>query len=490
MEKRLETLISGASGYKIWGRHDTAPILGLTFDSRRVKKGYIFTAIKGAHVDGVRFWRQAIDKGAVGVLAYKSPPPDFPLEEYFWIEAKDPIVLSAYLLSRFRDVSDITFIGVTGTNGKSSTTFWSHYIDPDGGSIGTTGLWAKGKVLKESLGNTTPFPDILWESIWELQNRGVKRIYIEVSSHGIMTGRVAFVPFSWTLFTNLEPEHQDAHPVLEEYFNIKKRFVFSVKPERRIIGLQNYWGRRLLRMSGSETTTYGMVPDADYTVWRWRRQDGHIYVEWLLRDFVLKAQVPAMPSFFIYNLTGVLALAHKLGFGIDAGVLSSLPKPSGRFVTYHCEGRTVIVDYAHTPRAVQGLIEDIKHLYPGKRILLVVGAVGSGDRVKRWKIGAIASRMADALFISPHNPKGEDEESICMDVYSGVSRGHYHKVLYVGGRRKAIMRAWSESKDGDVVVLAGRGDEKVYITKEGVNLDFSDLNVLMEMGISCGVLEL
>jgi len=196
-----------------------------------------------------------------------------------------------------------------------------------------------------------------------------------------------------------------------------------------------------------------------------------------------------MPSFFIYNLTGVLGLAHQLGFGIDAGVLSSLPKPSGRFATYNCEGRTVIVDYAHTPRAVQGLIEDIKHLYPGKRILIVVGAVGSGDRVKRWKIGAIASKMADALFISPHNPKGEDEQTICMDVYSGVSKGYSHKVLYAGNRREAVKEVWYRSKPGDVVVLAGRGDERAYITKEGINLDFSDLNVLKEIGVSCGDLE-
>ncbi|NOZ92727.1 hypothetical protein GM182_03695 [bacterium 3DAC] len=488
MERQLKTLIEGAPAYKIWGKHENG-ILGVRFDSRRIEPGYIFTAVKGTHVDGVRFWKQALERGAVGVISYMAPPDDFPLDTHFWIETKDPIVFSAYILSRIRDVSDITFIGVTGTNGKSSTTFWSHYIDPDGGSIGTTGLWAKGKVLKESLGNTTPFPDVLWESIWTLQDKGVKRIYIEVSSHGIMTGRVAYVPFQWTLFTNLEPEHQDAHPVLEGYFRIKYSFMFTVPEERRIIGLQNHWGRRLFRMSGEGSITYGMVPDADYTVWRWRRHNGKIHVEWLLKDFVLKAQIPAMPSFFIYNLTGVLGLAHQLGFGIDAGVLSSLPKPSGRFATYQCEGRTVIVDYAHTPRAVQGLIEDVKHLYPGRRIMIVVGAVGSGDRVKRWKIGAIASRMADALFISPHNPKGEDEETICMDVYSGVSRGYSHKVLYVGGRRSAVAEAWKRSKPGDVLVLAGRGDEKAYITKEGVNLDFSDLNVLKEMGISCGVLE-
>jgi len=489
VERALQYLISGASGYKIWGNHEDVTVRGLVFDSRRVKKNYIFTAIKGSHVDAVRFWPQALQKGAVGVLSYTEPTSNYPLDTHFWIEAKNPMNLSAYLLSRFRDVSDITFIGVTGTNGKSSTTFWSHYIDPDGGSIGTTGLWAKGKVLKESLGNTTPFPDILWESIWRLQDEGVKRIYIEVSSHGILSGRIAYVPFSWTLFTNLEPEHQDAHPVLEGYFDIKKSFIFSVPVHRRVIGLQNHWGRRLFRLSGNDSITYGMVPDADYTVWRWRMHDNKVHVEWLLKDFVLKSTIPAMPSFFIYNLTGVLTLAHVLGFGIDAGVLSSLPKPSGRFATYECEGRTVIVDYAHTPRAVQGLIEDIKHLYPGRRILIVVGAVGSGDKVKRWKIGAIASRMADALFISPHNPKGEDEETICMDVYSGVARGYSHKVLYAGGRKEAIIKAWQNSKKGDVVVLAGRGNEKAYITKEGLNLDFTDLNVLKEMGITCGALE-
>jgi len=488
VKKLLLDILNGQRNYKVWGFHDKW-IGGLRFDSRRIEKDFIFTAVKGAHVDGVNFWRQAIQKGAAGIISYCPPPPDFPLEDYFWIETPNPVSLSAYILSRMRDVSNITFIGVTGTNGKTSTTFWSHYIDPDGGSIGTTGLWVKGRLVLESLGNTTPFPDILWESIWRLQDEGVKRIYIEVSSHGIMSDRVAFVPFQWTLFTNLEPEHQDAHPIIEEYFGVKKKFIFSVPPSRRIIGLQNHWGRRLFRMSGDDSITYGMTPDADYTVWRWRLTEGYIHVQWLLKDFVLKAKIPAMPSFFIYNLTGVLALAHQLGFGIDAGILSSLPKPSGRFAIYNCEGRIVIVDYAHTPRAVQGLISDIKHLYPGRRILMVVGSVGNGDKVKRWKIGAIASRMVDALFISPHNPKGEDENVICMDVYSGVSKGYHHKVIYIGGRKAAIKEIWKYSLPGDVVVLAGRGNERSYITREGVNLDFSDLNVLKEMGVKCGDLE-
>jgi len=486
-----DLLVSVNTKYEIFGRADLS-LAGIRMDSRLIEPGYAFTAVKGLHHDGNLYWPDALNKGAVGVISSQMPPPDFPVDKYFWITTPEPIALTGELLSRFRDLDDVIFIGVTGTNGKSSITFWAHYLDPYGGSVGTTGVWFGRKNIVETLHNTTPMPDKLWEAIWKLVDLGAKRIYVEVSSHGIREKRVAGIPFSWTIFTNLEPEHRDAHPDLEEYFSVKSGFVLSVPEHRRVIGLQDHWGRRLYRISGNRSVTFGLSPDADFALWRWRKDtDLKLACVWKTgNNGLLSAKVPFVSSFFLYNLTGVLAILEKLGvdFNEIAAYLENMQKPSGRFELLECDGRIVVLDYAHTPRAIKALLVDVRNMFPDRRILTVVGAVGSGDRIKRAKIGIIASKYSDRVFLSPHNPKGEPSDKLLADILGGVPKHYMDRVVFAGHRRDAILEAWKCSQEGDVLVIAGRGRETAYITENG-DENFSDLDVLGELGVTCRDLE-
>ncbi len=492
IRRRLVELLSAAkTEYRLFGKTDVS-LAGIRMDSRRIEPGYAFTAVKGLHHDGNLYWPDALKKGAVGVISQEMPPSDFSLDTYFWITTPDPIGLTGELLSGFMDLEGVTFIGVTGTNGKSSITFWAHYLDPHGGSVGTTGVWFGRKNIIETLHNTTPMPDRLWESIWKLMDLGAKRIYVEVSSHGIRERRIAGIPFSWTIFTNLEPEHRDAHPDLEEYFAVKSGFVLSVPEDRRVIGLQDHWGRRLFRISGKRSVTFGLSPDADFSLWRWRR-DGGLKLECVWKtgnNGMLRAKVPFVSSFFLYNLTGVLAVLEKLGVDLSevARYLETMQKPEGRFELLECDGRIVVLDYAHTPRAIEALLMDVRTIFPGRRILTVVGAVGSGDRIKRAKIGIIASKHSDKVFLSPHNPKGEPSDKLLADILGGVPKHYMDRVVFAGHRRDAILEAWKCSQEGDVLVIAGRGRETAYITENG-DENFSDLDVLGELGLACRDLE-
>src|SRR6202050_3106457 len=487
-------------GAEVLAQSGDPAVTSVEYDSRRVKPGCLFVAMRGESSDGNRFIDQAISAGAVGVVTDSAA--EKPRRGVAWAVVPNGRRALARVSANFykKPAERIAITGITGTNGKSTTAFLLESILTAAGRksalIGTIEYHVAGKILPAP--HTTPEALELNRIFNEALGNGATDAVMEVSSHALAQERVFGVPFDVAVFTNLTRDHLDYHKTMEEYF-AAKRVLFegcgTDAPRAVVTNVDDEYGAKLAEFSRKRSSVvlkYG-----------WERGDFHAEkVEVTTRgtrfDLVMPEGKIAVFSALlgrvnVYNILAAAGAGYARGCAaqaIAAGIdkLASVP---GRFERVECgQPFTVVVDYAHTDDALRNLTALARELVCGSkgRVITVFGCGGDRDRKKRPLMGEAAGRGSDFVVLTSDNPRTEDPLAIMNDAVVGLQKAGV-KYSVEADRRKAIALAIGEARPGDIVLLAGKGHEKAQVTREGT-IPFDDLEVargaLLAAGFECG----
>ncbi len=485
------TLAPGASALvEAAGRGETN-VTGVTHDSRAVSRGTIFVAIRGLRADGATFAADAIKRGALAVVS-ESPAPDG--ASVPWLRTTDARLALAELAAIIHGHPSeaLTLVGVTGTNGKTTTAYLlASVFDAAGlpcGRLGTVTFRVGPSPADEhDASHTTPEASDLERLLRDMVTRGCRACAMEVSSHALVLDRVAYLRFAAAIFTNLTRDHLDFHGDMQQYFAAKRR-LFEMLPAGApaIVNVDDPRGRELAT-SLPRVVTYGIDRDADV-----RAHDVHSSLEGLAFDvdtprgpIAMRSPLVGRPN--VYNILAAAAAALALDVPIDAieRGISALDHVPGRFqiVSTPTDDVRVVVDYAHTDDALKNLLETARPLAEG-RVITVFGCGGDRDRTKRPLMGAVAARLSDLVVLTSDNPRSEDPQRIIDEVKRGLSptpepgapaRASTPSVTILD-RRLAIEHAVRAARPGDLVLIAGKGHEKYQVIGDRT-LPFDDVEV-------------
>jgi UDP-N-acetylmuramoyl-L-alanyl-D-glutamate--2,6-diaminopimelate ligase len=456
------------------------PLIGLTADSRTVKMGSIFVAYPGTVLDGRAFITEAIARGAAAVLWERS--------SFTWDERWEiPNLGIEDLRAKISEIAGHLFgnpseslwmAGVTGTNGKTSVSQWiAAALDALGrrsAVIGTLGNGLVGERVEAK--NTTPDPIVLQRLLADYLRRGARAVAMEVSSHGLDQGRVAGIKYDAAVFTNLTRDHLDYHGTMEAYAEAKFR-LFSARGLRHsVVNIDDDWGARFAERLGGDVITFGTRKGARVHASRVGLSEAgvrfHVDSEWGGGEI----GAPVLGAFNVSNLLAVLGTLLAAGVAFDAAraALGALEPVPGRLERVGGgSAPLVVVDYAHTPDALEKALEALRPtVAAGHRLVCVFGCGGDRDPGKRPLMGQVATRLADHVIVTSDNPRGEDPDAIIAQVLAGVSGD----AEAIEDRQVAIFSAVHQARPGDVVLLAGKGHE-TYQEIAGVRHPFSDREV-------------
>lgn len=462
-------------------------ITGIQYDSRKVALGNLFVAIKGFQSDGHQYIRQALEQGAIAVMisdeAYCS-------NEYPWILVEDCRLALAQISSVFygHPSEKLTLIGVTGTNGKTTTTnLICHIIEEQGektGLIGTIHNRIGDKVLEGS--RTTPESLELQQMFAAMVDEGIRYAVMEVSSHALELHRVDCCDFDIAVFTNLTQDHLDYHVTMENYCRAKtilfqmlgKNGEKAGLQKTAVINMDDPWAGHFLVACNVPVVTYSMHKDAS-----WKAEQVEVGAEGVRYSVDgHPVQLHLTGNFNVYNSLAALAVGEALGFSLDSVIqaLEQVTGIAGRFQTVKgARDFSVIVDYAHTPDGLENVISTAQAFAKGK-VITVFGCGGDRDRTKRPLMGEVAAELSDYCVVTSDNPRTEDPEQILQDILPGVEKHMEPDTYHVEvDRRKAIHYAVQMAQPGDVVLLAGKGHEN-YQDVNGVKHHFDDYEVAQE----------
>jgi UDP-N-acetylmuramoyl-L-alanyl-D-glutamate--2,6-diaminopimelate ligase len=480
--KSLETLLRGVNLLQVWGDL-THEIVQITPDSRRVSRGTLFSAMRGVTDDGDRYIPQAIAAGATAIVTEKVAPEDLP-ESLCWIQVPDARQAHAELSAAFWDhpSRELRLVGITGTNGKTSvaTLLWQLYsrMGFSAGLISTVDIRWPGHSEVARL--TTPDVSDTQCLLRRMADAGCTHVFMEVSSHAAHQGRVAELHFSGGVFTNITHDHLDYHGTFANYIAAKKSFFDSLPSSAfALINTVDKHADVMVQNTRAHVVRYAMRGEADFR--------GRL-LENSLAGLVLRIQSHTLSSRLLGDFNGANLLA-AYGVGVLLGeketdilqALSACTPAEGRMEWVRDEtGRIGIVDYAHTPDALEKAIRTLLPLRPaGHRLLVVIGCGGDRDTLKRPVMGRLAGRLADMVVLTSDNPRSEDPEAILEAMESGVEAGDRTKVQRVTDRAQAIQVASRLARPGDILLVAGKGHEK-YQEIRGQRLPFDDKKVLCE----------
>ena len=469
------------------GADTTSAVTGVAYDSRAVEPGHVFVAIKGLHADGASFAQQAIERGAVAIVSEQPPPLDIHVP---WAMVGDARLALALLAATFyhHPSAEIQVVGITGTNGKTTTAYLiASIFDAAGIPCGVLGTVAYriGDEIREATRTTPEAPD-LQGLLREMVDRGCGACAMEVSSHALSLRRVDAVTFAAAVFTNLTRDHLDFHADMEAYFQAKRR-LFELLPRDApsLVNLDDPRGAALTEVAG-RPVTYAINRSADITPgplsfsleglsFDVRTPRGTVHVE---------SKLVGRPN--VYNVLAAVSTATALGLPFDAieRGLKALNSVPGRFdvVSGPKDEVTVVVDYAHTDDALRNLLETARPLTRG-RLITVFGCGGDRDRTKRPLMGAVAGRLSDLIVITSDNPRTEDPNRIIEEIQRGITpdtrRDSGQRLLSIVDRRAAIGRAIELARSGDLVLIAGKGHERYQVIGDHA-LPFDDVAVSRE----------
>jgi UDP-N-acetylmuramoyl-L-alanyl-D-glutamate--2,6-diaminopimelate ligase len=472
----LATLLDRLDASGVFGPR-TGTIESIDADSRRVRSGSLFVAVRGITTDGHRYVRQAVENGARAVVVEGDAPSDLGEGVTLARVLDSRRALSALAAAFYGDPShDLDVIGITGTNGKTTT---AHMVaalcDAAGlpcGRIGTIG--AQFDSLRWRLENTTPLPQVLHEIVAEMRDTGAKAVAMEVSSHALALGRVDDVRFRIAVLTNVARDHLDFHETLEAYAAAKRR-LFSLA-SACVINADDAHGARWaqeLRREAREVVLYGTSPQASLV-------PRSIVATADRTQFIVDGQrfeLHLPGRFNVWNALAAIGVARLLGIddAVSARGLASVERVAGRMERFVADGVAVVVDYAHTPDALENALNALRET-TGGALAVVFGCGGDRDRGKRSQMGAIAAALADRLYVTSDNPRTEAPQAIADAIVSGIGDRPYAVEL---DRRRAIERAIAQAQPGDVVLVAGKGHESYQIVGDRV-LPFDDAEVARE----------
>jgi UDP-N-acetylmuramoyl-L-alanyl-D-glutamate--2,6-diaminopimelate ligase len=463
-------------------------VRGIAHDSRSVKPGDLFVCLIGEKFDGHRFIQDAIARGAVA-LAVQPGNIDGLLHLPLVVVPNTRTALPKFACAVYNYPSrKLKLIGVTGTNGKTTSTFLMASILKSAGlktgTVGTLGAEAMGEELPSD--RTTPEADQLQGLLSEMLTRGAQAVAMEVSSHALDQGRTEGCEYDAAIFTNLTQDHLDYHRTMEAYMASKLRLFHdypanSRKPFVAAINLDDPYGNRVVDATRGRKITFAVNTQANIVARNVNISPGSIAFQADTPSGAIPIKLNIGGAFQISNALGAIAAAQGIGIAnsaIEAG-LSELKSVPGRFEDISTDrGFHVVVDYAHSPDGLENLISAARRLEP-KRIIVVFGCGGDRDRTKRPIMGRIVGERADVAIITSDNPRSESPDAIITEILPGL-RNAPAKTIVEPDRRTAISMALSEARDGDIVLIAGKGHED-YQEVNGVKHHFDDREVAREL---------
>jgi UDP-N-acetylmuramoyl-L-alanyl-D-glutamate--2,6-diaminopimelate ligase len=460
--------------------NNSALVRELTLDSRKVRPGDLFLAVPGANHDGRAHIADAIARGAVAVAYEAEGAPPLPDNQATLLPIKGLSMQLSAIAGRFygEPSRGLHLVGVTGTNGKTSVSqLLAQALDRLGERCGIVGTLGTGfHDALESGRHTTPDPLAVQATLAMLKQAGARAVAMEVSSHGLAQGRVAGLDFDVAVFTNLSRDHLDYHGSMEAYGAVKATLFAWPQLRCRVINLDDPFGRQLAGLEGARLIDYSIDDAAAYVHCRQVRFDDHgVRAELITPQGQGLLRSSLLGRFNLSNLLAVIGALLGMDYSLDdvLRVLPELQGPPGRMQRLGGGAAPlVVVDYAHTPDALEKVLEALRPHVRG-RLLCLFGCGGDRDRGKRQLMAEVAERYADGVVVTDDNPRSEDPLAILAEIRAGFTRPE--TVQFMSGRGQAIVSLIAGASADDVVLLAGKGHED-YQEINGVRQPFSDLD--------------
>ncbi len=479
---RLKHLLEEVPAVRLTG-DGGREIREIAYASQAVAPGSLFAALRGVKADGFDFVPEALAKGAAAVLSEREKPAAL---DTAWIQAADAREALALLSANFfgHPSRELKVTGITGTKGKTTTAYLLESILKAAGH--RTGLLGtiqyRGPGLEAVASRTTPEAPDLQRMMRTLVDNRATHCVMEVSSHALDLKRPVGVDFDVAVFTNLSGDHLDYHRTMEDYFRAKLRLFTLGRRSMAVVNADDEWGRKLMAHLAMGGITYGLAPSAmvraeDYTF----RDDGtRAAVKFPAGRLELDSRLLGKPN--LYNILAAVAAALTLNIPaptVKEGIRSLQGVP-GRFEKIdNSRGLHIFVDYAHTDDALRNLLETARKLSRG-RVIVVFGAGGDRDRSKRPRMGKAAGALADWSIITSDNPRSEDPLEIIRDIEAGIHNNGGERYEIEPDRRAAIEKALRQGREGDYILVAGKGHEDYQIIKDRVT-HFDDAEIIREI---------
>ena len=459
-------------------------ITSIENDNRKVQKGSLFICIKGYTVDGHDFAESAVKNGAVAILAERPLDLEVPV-----LLVNDTTRAMAVLADAFygQPTKSLHLIGITGTNGKTTTSHLIEKIFADAGEktglIGTMYTKIADKTMETK--NTTPESLTLQKTFKQMVDAGVNTAVMEVSSHALDLGRVHGCDYNVAVFTNLTQDHLDYHETMEEYKRAKSLLFAQLgntfdlnMPKFAVLNADDTATEMYSRSTAAHVVTYGIEQEADIKAKNIQMTPKGTVFDLEIKGVSYPIRMQLIGKFSVYNVLASISTALVSGIEIEQIIQSieSVEGVAGRFELVNAgQDFTVIVDYAHTPDSLENVLKTIQH-FAEKKVFVIVGCGGDRDRTKRPIMAQIACKFATDPILTSDNPRSEDPVDILNDMEAGVQGENYQ---VIPDRRKAIFTAVSQASPGDVILIAGKGHETYQIIGNEV-LDFDDRLVARE----------
>jgi UDP-N-acetylmuramoyl-L-alanyl-D-glutamate--2,6-diaminopimelate ligase len=478
----LSDILNGVDVLDILGNKEIE-ISEIVFDSRKVIENSLYIAIKGTLADGHQYISSAIEKGAKGIVC--EVLPEQKEEGIIYIKVENSSKVLGLLASNFygNPSEKLTLVGITGTNGKTSVSTLLFDIFKKMGYSSVLISTVEYRIGDEVFPSTHTTPDIITlnKILYKAVEQGCQYAFMEVSSHGIHQGRIDGLNFRIAGFTNITHDHLDYHKTFLEYLNTKKRF-FDELPQTAvaITNIDDKNGLVMLQNTKAKKKTYAVKTLADY-----HGKLLELDFNGMLLDFNGKEFWTTLTGKFnVYNLLLVFAIARELGFEENEilTTISKLKRVNGRFEVLKSQGGIIfVVDYAHTPDALENILDSINEIRTkNERLITIFGCGGDRDREKRPEMGKVATRKSTLAIITSDNPRTEDPAQIIKEIEAGVESQNFSKYTTIPDRKEAIKMAIKFADPKDIVLVAGKGHE-TYQEINGVRHHFDDKETILEL---------
>lgn len=480
--KKIELILSSEAMLEVIGT-TSVNVNDITFDSRMVKQGSCFIAVRGTQADGHEYIQKAVDSGASIIVC--EVMPEKKEKGVTYIRVQDTTEQVGYMASAFYDYPSekLKLVGITGTNGKTTTvTLLYRLFNKLGFKSGLLST-VVNYIGDEEVTSTHTTPDAI--QLNQLLNRmveaGCTHCFMEVSSHSVVQNRIAGLKFAGAIFSNITHDHLDYHKTFDEYLKAKKRF-FDLLPADAfaLINIDDRNGRVMVQNTEAKVNSYSLRSMANF---KCKVIENH-FDGMLLNLDGIEVWTRLVGGFNAYNLLAIYSAAQLLGAEKEAVLteISSMTAVSGRFEHLKSpKGINVIVDYAHTPDALQNVIDTINEIRSQEcKLITVAGAGGNRDKTKRPVMAKVAVEGSNMVILTSDNPRFEEPEDILNDMKAGIEPSMVGKVLTIVDRREAIRTAYMLANQGDIILVAGKGHEN-YQEIKGVKHHFDDKEVIQEI---------
>lgn len=482
MKKKLADILYKVDIVESIGPADKE-VLSMVFDSRKAEKESVFVAFKGTQLDGHKFIEQAISAGAVAIVCENIP--EMIHEGITYIRVENSQEALAIIASNFFDnpSEKINLIGITGTNGKTTIASLLYKLFQKLGFKVALLSTINNKINDEiyNATHTTPDPIHLNSFLNDAIEAGCEFAFMEVSSHAISQYRIAGLEFKAGIFTNITHEHLDYHNTFKNYIDAKKAFFDTLsKNAFALTNTDDRNGEFMLQNTTARKYTYSLSRVSDFKARILETHFDGLLLQ--IQDKEIWTQLSG--QFNAYNLLAVFATAILLQQDETSVLtkLSTLQPVEGRFdMIKSLDGKTAIVDYAHSPDALENIIKSINNIREaGQNLITVIGAGGDRDKDKRPLMGKIASENCNKVIITSDNPRTEDPETIIKEIKKGIDVANMKNTLTISDRKEAIRTACMLANSGDIILVAGKGHEK-YQEINGIRYDFDDKQIIREI---------